>query len=422
MPSRGKKVVDVVIIAAKKKLIGALTDIIQSFNFRVESFKAGQLVLCNLVKYYGLEKEGTLLIDLGAESTHILMFYKEMYWGRTLHLGTCKMTKLIADELSIDIKEAEKMKKTQAQDGTFLITQKKERGIAGGTSHVVIRAIEDVLYEMVNEVSRTISYYLSVVRGAVFNRIILTGGGANIKHINAFFEKNLGLKSQIGNFIPRVTLSSYLEGRFNYDKNFYGITIGIACSYRFSKALEAPLLSQSLREERVVEVRKERFHFFFLIMIFILFTLAVNFTYEYSVKQKKERLIKTQLAHIEKNEKQLKRIENDITIDKNRLMLLAQRNDEREFLLRLLQEIEALLLDNVWFDAVEYKKDNQTLIISGRTTETLADINNFQSALRGLNFVHDVTFEAAHIEEETLDGKPMRIFTVNVRFTPLEND
>ena len=74
------------------------------------------------------------------------------------------------------------------------------------------------------------------------------------------------------------------------------------------------------------------------------------------------------------------------------------------------------MLDNVWFDAVEYKKDNQTLIISGRTTETLADINNFQSALRGLNFVHDVTFEAAHIEEETLDGKPMRIFTVNVLF------
>ncbi len=419
LPSRRKKVVDVVITAAKKKLISPLTDIIQSFNFKVDSFRSGQLALCNLVKFYNLDKEGTLLIDLGAQSTHIIMFYKGMKWGRTLYLGMFKMTKMISEKLSIDLKEAEKMKKTQAHDGTFLIAQKKEKSLKTGSAQVVNNVIEDVLYEIVNEVSRTISYYLSVERAAVFNRIIITGGGSHIKHINTFFEKNLGLKTQIANFITPLKLSSYLEGRFNYDKNFYSITIGLSCTHPFFAALKAPLLTHALREERILDTRRERFYFFFIITLFILFTLAVNFTYELSVKRKKEKLIKTQLAQIEKNEVKMKKIENNIKNIKNTLMLLELRSKEREYLLRVLWEIEALLLDNVWFDVLEFQKENQMLIISGRTTETLANINNFQSALRGLDFIKDVTFEAAHIEEETMDGKPIRIFTIKVRFIPL---
>ncbi|MBU1863517.1 MAG: pilus assembly protein PilM [Candidatus Omnitrophica bacterium] len=412
-----KKEVAIVIGAAKKKFVEELTKLLASFHFRVESFEASQLVLYNLAQMYEVGKSGTIIVDIGMQSTQVVILCKGLSWGRTLWQGSFRMTKLIAEQLKIDIGEAEKLKRARMHDGSFLMAQKNKK-----VAHDIVDGIiKDNLYGIINEISRTMSYYLSIMRGAVFQKIILTGGGTAINHIDTFFEKNLGIKTEIADYTSHVIIPPHLKDHFSTHKNLYHIILSLACGYRHKRALHVNLLSEELRQKRVIEAKRGRIRFFFGGIVLILLMVIVNFNFELLIKQNREETLQKQFKQIGLKEDYLNVIEHAIAIDADRLALLLRKINERVFLPKVLKDIEAILPHTIWFDSLEYNQENKILIISGRATETLEDINHFTNQLRTLLYVHDVTFDAANIEEETSGKKPLRVFTIRVRFKEEKN-
>jgi type IV pilus assembly protein PilM len=413
LPVRKRKEVDVVVTAVLKNIVQSLAETIQSHGFTIRSFETGQLMLANLVKFYGCAQNGTILLDMGAMSTHVLIFCKGALWGRTLRFGMFRITRALSERLRISLQEAEVLKKkyvrvrsSRSSDGLPEVSAEKLRMIEG--------IFEEVLYEIVNEVSRTISYYLSVMRGALFNQVLITGGGANIEGMSAFLEKNLGIETKVADFSTRCIVRAHIQERFRVDKNYYSVALAIAGASHRTNSIATNLISEPVRERRRVEQYRNQYIFFFSIALAALLVIMGALSFEAQLKQKRQIELAKRFAQIETAEQNQKRLEKGISRRVAVLEIIDERIDERTFFLGLFRMLHNTLPENIWLESFDYDAAENRIIISGKTTGTLDDITAFKDMLEGLEYVHAVNFDAARIDESSDANGPLRYFSMSI--------
>lgn len=416
LPTRGAKEIDIVIAAAKKNFIMALVDVLAKYNFDAESFEVSQVVLNNVCYASQFGADGTILVDIGAHSSQVVLMYQGISWGRSLRQGTYKMTKLISDRTNISVHESERLKKTHGETSETLFEDKGADFFAVEKEDVVDEVVTKGLLDLVNDVSRTISYYLSLVRGAVFTKILLTGGGSNIRHVASFFEKNLGIRTEVADFTSLIKVAPYLVDRFSYDKNYYAVAVGLACSQKVKKRLSANVITEHLRKKGSVKEKKNHFSVCFCIVIVILCAVLANLFFELSVKKDMKAAYDAKLVEIQKERASLTVVEAALMGEVKKLEVLTRYINERAFLPDFFTQMHDALSDVIWIEGVDYDSRAKTMVLSGKTTETLADIHTFANKLRMLTQVKKIVFEEANIAEEIESGKEYRLFTLQIYF------
>lgn len=415
LPPSAKKDIDVVITAAKKTFVAAIREVIEQYNFHIESFEAGQVCLTNASNVLSIPHDGTIVVDMGAANVDVVLFYKGNCWGRTLRTGTAKMTQQIANAMHVDMAEAEKIKQKITHEEIFL-KEDKLRPQQDAKQTASAQIIYDVLYEVLNEISRTVSYYLSIMRGATFTHIVVTGSGAYINNIAPFFAKNLGLKAADMTLRANVVIESPLRERFLNDFHYYIVTLGLACGYRNTRALRANMLGEEVRREREQKEQTSRLFFFFGISLLIMITVLFNFLYEYTTKQNIRKKLGMQLEAVIQKEERFEQVEERLKHKTAILTYVKNTLHKRTAMQRFLQDLEIILPENVWLDLIDYGYSAHRAIISGRTIGTLSDLNNITNALRELHYIKRVSFDSANIEEQTYLDTSLRIFSISVIF------
>jgi type IV pilus assembly protein PilM len=412
LPIRKKREVDVVITATRKEVIDLLREKLSVFNFNVLSFETGQLMLANLALQYVQEKSGTILLDLGAKSVHVILLCRGVIWGRTLRFGMFKMSRAVSERVHIPLKDAEILKKEYHAIPTDQVTLGIDMSEEKKT--VLYEIEEDILYEIVNEVSRTISYFLSIMRGAVFNKILITGGGANIQGAASFFEKNLGIPVSVAPMLESISAQPHLKERLVIDKNYYSVVLGAAALSSFSGALSTNLINSSIREQRVAAVYKKNYIFFFVILFATLSVIVLSLVVQVRMKEKKVAMIEEQVSNIEKNEKELKQLERKIIQKNKQLMVIDAALDERDFFVSFFAMLDETLPADIWFESISYTRDTRTFQISGKTVGTLDLVHAYRDTLSSVPFVRDVQVDAASIEQKQ-DEYNYRFFSLTIR-------
>jgi len=140
-----------------------------------------------------------LLIDIGENRTSFIIFSgHSLRFTFSLPLSSKKITQAIADKLGIDFSQAEKIKKN------YNLNEKDK----DGKSKDVFEAMTPVLVELVNQTKKHIDFYrthashehlLPSETPGEIKKIILCGGGANLKGLDGFLEKQIGMPVEIGN-------------------------------------------------------------------------------------------------------------------------------------------------------------------------------------------------------------------------------
>lgn len=143
-------------------------------------------------KIFKQKKQSLMLIDLGAEFTTVSiwtdrgpMLYKK------IRLGGNDITDLISDKLKIPFGDAEEIKKQVAS----LIPKEMDRFTPASTDYEFSRAdINEIVIPSISEIIEKIKKAsASTVLKRCPNRVILTGGGAEIEGITETFENALGI-------------------------------------------------------------------------------------------------------------------------------------------------------------------------------------------------------------------------------------
>ncbi len=120
----------------------------------------------------------TILIDVGAEQTDLVIAEPSRIWTRSIQIGGNNFTEALVRSFKLSFAKAEKLKRTAA-------TSKYARQI--------FQAMRPVFADLVQEIQRSVGFYNSLHRDARFTKMVGMGNGFRLPGLQKFLEQNLNM-------------------------------------------------------------------------------------------------------------------------------------------------------------------------------------------------------------------------------------
>ena len=142
------------------------------------SLRALEIESLSLARIFGGDPTPTIIVDIGSRSTNIVFLENgQLVWNSQSDYAAATLTQNLATSLKINVLRAEELK--------------KERGILGvGPNRELSTIMIPFLDAIINEVQKAqFSYQAQFPSAKKIERIILSGGGANLLGIEKYFEK-----------------------------------------------------------------------------------------------------------------------------------------------------------------------------------------------------------------------------------------
>lgn len=176
----------------------------------VSCFKHAQLLPCVLevesqAIVRALVKNGqkilpTIFVDFGETKTSLIIYSgNSIRFTATVSISSSQLTKAIAQNVGISFENAEKLK---MQYGLGNASEKKVENIES--------AITPILHDLAEQIKKYLNFYQGHASHEYFpsdgavKKIILCGGGANLKGLPEFLSKELRIPVEMGNPLTNI--------------------------------------------------------------------------------------------------------------------------------------------------------------------------------------------------------------------------
>ncbi len=185
-PARGIDHLDVLLAALPKSTIDPYIDCLKLAGLKTKSLEIESLAIARALIKNENSSSPVLLIDIGATRTSFIVFSgSSLRFTSSIPVSCQNFTQIIAKALNTSLLEAEKLKLKYG-----LIPDKKFN---------IFEALVPSLVDLVQQVKKYLDYYKSHHPDKDVSKIILCGGGANLKGISDFFSDQLKIKVELGN-------------------------------------------------------------------------------------------------------------------------------------------------------------------------------------------------------------------------------
>jgi len=182
---------ELLIAAAPKNLTDSYLRALKIAGLKPIGFEVECLAIVRALVKKGMVTRPLLIIDFGATRTSFIIFSgKSLRFTSTIPISSQGLTENIAKTLKISFKEAEKLKMREGLKG------KKE----------IFESIIPALTDLVEQIKTHLDYYHSHLPksqlkqdGKKLEKILLCGGGANLKGLVEFLASNLKVEVVLGN-------------------------------------------------------------------------------------------------------------------------------------------------------------------------------------------------------------------------------
>ena len=163
-------------------------------------FKAAGLTLraleiesLSIARIFGGDPTPTIVVDIGSRSTNIVFLEQgQLVWNSQSDFASASLTQALATSLGVNPLRAEELK--------------KERGIVGtGPNYELSTIMLPFLDAIINEVKKAqFVYAQQFPMAGKAERVVLSGGGANLLGIEKYFEREFGDAGREGGAVPPV--------------------------------------------------------------------------------------------------------------------------------------------------------------------------------------------------------------------------
>ncbi|HOD51159.1 MAG TPA: type IV pilus assembly protein PilM [Candidatus Hydrogenedentes bacterium] len=182
---------EVLMAAIKVDVVDKRLDIIKKVKRAIGVIDVSPIAEYNWLKTtgeFGVKGECVAMIDLGASTSDIVIEREGQFrFTRSLNLGGNDVTSAISNTFGISFEEAERLK---CQRG-FAPTGDPQRDGKGG------EVIGQVLNRLVTEINRSFAYFRSQPGGGPVSRVVITGGGACLRNIIPYLQRQLNMEVRI---------------------------------------------------------------------------------------------------------------------------------------------------------------------------------------------------------------------------------
>jgi type IV pilus assembly protein PilM len=194
---------EVVITAARRSLLGTLCGAIHDAGFRPFAIMPPWFVLREGVCHHQGESTITLVLSIGARSTHLVFCGASRFFMRTFALGGNTVTQRIAVELGLEHARAESLKQ-QVMDGSAEFPADAPESMA------VQIATDQFVRQLCGEISRSLTGFCSEGVAGRSALLYLAGGGSRIRSLPAVLAERLQMRVERWEPLRQIELGAHM--------------------------------------------------------------------------------------------------------------------------------------------------------------------------------------------------------------------
>ncbi|HCP08651.1 MAG TPA: hypothetical protein DIT25_02550 [Candidatus Moranbacteria bacterium] len=218
LSSAEKNKQNVLTVAVSKKIVDDLMEVfdladLEVYGLEVESVASARSLIDEKEEKKNMAE---LIVDLGAQRTSFIMAIDGFpYFTSSIPFSSESINDAIAKGLNLSAPEAEKVKILH--------------GIESNHENPIFRAIGSLLENLVQEIEKTLDFYGGMEKEpAPVGKIILSGGGSNLKGLLPFLAKRLNKEVEIGDPWVNLKMGNYLPAIDRQSASRYSTVIGLA--------------------------------------------------------------------------------------------------------------------------------------------------------------------------------------------------
>ena len=181
---------EVLLVAIKADVVEKLFAVGESVGLKMEVVDASMSALANAFRYnYGDVEGCSVLIDIGAKTSNVLLFEANKFYVRTVPVGANTISQEYSSESKTPFAEAEKFKIAQGFVSLGGAYEEPDDPKVAAVSKVA----RNVLTRLHMQVNQTIQFYRTQQGGSAPQRVFLCGGGSVMAYSAEFFQEKLNL-------------------------------------------------------------------------------------------------------------------------------------------------------------------------------------------------------------------------------------
>ncbi len=171
---------NILFVGVLKEIVDDYLEVFEKIRIKAVALEPESLATGRAILEGKKLNASALIIDIGARTTDIAVFDKDgiLQDSVTVELAGEEFTRLVAKELKITSKQAEKVKRRVG------FNKKKDSKVAS--------VLEKAIQPVIKEIEKVIEYHGQI------QKIFLVGGSAQLPNIDKFFTSSLGIKTEVG--------------------------------------------------------------------------------------------------------------------------------------------------------------------------------------------------------------------------------
>lgn len=205
----------VLLVAVPKEVIINYNQIVRLVGLRIKAIEEETFSLSRSL--VGNDKSAILLIDAGARSINVSIVDGGYIRGtHNLEMGGLKISKSIAQEMSLGLEEAERLKKEVSTNQSADEKKSQIKGSINSSLGVIALEIKKILDSYQTKYTRRIE------------KCVLAGGSVQLFGFADYLTNKLGLEVSVGQPFARVSYPSLLQPAIKELGPALAVAIGLA--------------------------------------------------------------------------------------------------------------------------------------------------------------------------------------------------
>jgi len=184
----------------------------------------------------------TILLDMGADNTTLLVSNGQKIWIRNVPIGGNHFTRALTKEMKLTFAKAEHLKcnATKSPD-----------------PRAVFQALRPVFNDYVSEIQRSIGYFSSVNRDAKVSKVVGLGNGFKLAGLQKFLQQNLQYEVERVESFSAISPDGFKDAAL-FDENIlsFPVCYGIALQGLRQTRIRTSLLPKEITTARTIARKK----------------------------------------------------------------------------------------------------------------------------------------------------------------------
>ncbi|MEE9370029.1 MAG: type IV pilus assembly protein PilM, partial [Sedimentisphaerales bacterium] len=237
MTEPGSAETKVGIFAIKSEVVASMLEHFSGENITVSYVQMAPMALYNYALYdrsdsIKSDAQATVILDIGAENTDLVVCTKSTVWQRAIPMGGNAFTRAIADAFKLNFEKAEKLKRTAAMSKY---------------ARQIFQAMRPVFTDLASEIQRSLGFYKTSNPDTKLAKIIALGGGSKMRGLLKYLQQTLQIPIEMPDSFEKLAISSGVSAaKFHENICDFGIVYGLALQGLGLARIESNLLPRSI--------------------------------------------------------------------------------------------------------------------------------------------------------------------------------